>query len=110
MEHTDSARRNYAAGIVKRALFDASPKKTGRLSRAWVVRWQRNGIMRLRNKRVYARYQDTRTRNRGYIRRGLNLALPLIQQAVQLPHERTSRVRGARPGTLAVARRLALRR
>ena len=68
--------------VLEEGLRQASPKLTGKLSRRWVVAILANGTIRLRNRQDYAHYQDTETRNRGYIRRGVQNAVRILRKLV----------------------------
>jgi hypothetical protein len=64
-----------ADGIVARFVAAASPVKTGFLRDHWFpipVAWQgQQAIGGITNEAPYAAYQNMRTRNRGYIERGI---------------------------------------
>lgn len=74
------AAADAAAEQVARGVRATSPVKTGALRDSWrpvAASWQgttlRSGIS---SDRPYAHYQNTRTRNAGYIERGLELGRP----------------------------------
>ena len=74
----DAQQRKRIAALIKEALRQLSPKLTGRLSLRWNVAVLATGQIRLRNRQPYAQYQNTRTRNKGYIRRAIARVMPFI--------------------------------
>ena len=72
--------RHHCAAIFKEGLRQFSPKLTGALSRRWEVACLPNGTVRIRNKQVYAGWQQYRTRNKKYVNRGLTAAMPSVNQ------------------------------
>ena len=89
--------RGAIAGLFKETLRQYSPKLTGRLSRRWKVDVLVNGTIRLQNPQNYAWYQDNRTRNRGYIMRGIKVALATAMRLVTT-RSTVARVPGPLPG------------
>jgi hypothetical protein len=65
--------------VVQGGVMEASPVKTGHLRRGWTTgEPERTGrVVRVRvgNAVVYARYQNERTRNRGYVERGVKATI-----------------------------------
>ena len=90
--------RHRAAAILKENLRRVSPKKTGLLSRRWDVAFLPDGRIRLRNRQAYAEYQNTKTRNRNYIQRAIQNAMPAAFLVGKLHHRHTgNRVMGRKP-------------
>jgi hypothetical protein len=65
-----------AALVAQGGVQEASPVKEGTLRRSWTTSpaEQRGSrvVSRVGTNVVYARYQNTRTRNRGYVKRGID--------------------------------------
>lgn len=80
-----------AAMVVQGGVMEASPKREGTLQKSWNTRpatVERVRIVsRVGTKTIYARYQDRRTRNKGYVRRGINAAkaraLQVLRQGIR---------------------------
>ena len=78
----NDVRRNVA-DVFKESLRQLSPKLTGKLSRRWKVTVLANGMVRLRNPQLYAEYQNTKTRNKGFIRRGIQAGLRIVYRLLR---------------------------
>jgi hypothetical protein len=81
--HLQRAALTLQAGIQK-----ASPVKTGTLRRSWTTSQPREGgtgvYVMIGTAIVYARYQNTRTINRGYVERGVETSM---QEALRVFRE-----------------------
>jgi hypothetical protein len=65
--------------VVQGGVMEASPVKQGHLRRGWATGEPEKAgrVVRVKvgNSVVYARYQNTRTRNRGYVERGVKATI-----------------------------------
>lgn len=76
-----------AAYVVQGGVMKASPVLTGTLRRSWTTSPSSvigvRVVSRVGTSLVYARYQNTRTRNRGYVKRGIDVAKTRAKQVLQ---------------------------
>ena len=76
-----------AAMSVQAGVMASSPVKTGDLRRSWTTAPAEVAgsrvVSRVGTNKVYARYQNTRTRNRGYVKQGIDATKESAKQVLK---------------------------
>ena len=89
------------ARILQEMLRQFSPKLTGKLSKSW-----RAAVLgpraRIWSAVVYCAWQNYETKNKGYVRRAMRAALPLVEKALA---NEPQDIEIVRPGAIPVPRR-----